>query len=92
VTASDNQWLSPAHAGGWQMDVDDRRRPAQLVLHHGLTKVLTLPIASAAEVPAAADRVVAGAGVPRGVPNQLVAQLAAKLAVTDGRPSSAAGR
>lgn len=90
MTASNNQWLSPAHADGWRMDVDDRQRPVRLVLHHGPMKVLTLPIASAAEVPAAADRVVAGAGVPRAIANQLVAQLAAKLAVTDGRPSPAA--
>ncbi|HLQ56317.1 MAG TPA: hypothetical protein VK162_18865 [Streptosporangiaceae bacterium] len=92
MTVSNNQWLSPAHAGGWYLDVDDRRRPALLVLYHGLTKVLMLAIASAADVPAAADLVVVGSEVPRGVANQLVAQLAAKLAVTDGRPTPAAGR
>lgn len=89
MTASHNQWLSPAHAGEWSMDVDDRRQPARLILHRGPEKVLTLPIASVAGVSAAVDRVVAGAGVPRGVANQLVTQLTAKLTVTGGRPSQA---
>lgn len=90
MTVSDNQWLSPAHAGDWLMDVDDRRHPARLILRRGRAAVLALPITSAAEVPAVADRLVASTGIPRGVANQLVAQLAAKLAVTAGRPSSAA--
>ncbi len=76
------------------MDVDDRRRPARLILQHGPGKVLRLPITSAAvaDVPAIANRLVTGTGVPRGIANQLVTQLAAKLAVTDGRPSPGAYR
>lgn len=90
MTVSDNQWLSPAHAGDWLMDVDDRGHPARLVLRRGRTTVLTLPLTSAAEVAAAADRLVISTRIPPGVASQLVAQLAAKLAVTDGRPPSAA--
>jgi hypothetical protein len=90
VTVSNNQWLSPAHAGKWMMDVDDRQQPSQLILRRDRAAVLTLSITSAAEVPTVVDRLIASSGIPRGVANQLAAQLAAKLAVIDGRLSSTA--
>lgn len=86
MTVSNNQWASPAHVDDFLMDVDDRRHPHAVILRRRYTPVLTLPISTPDELPAKADDLVANGAVARGVANQLVMQLAAKLAVTEGRP------
>ena len=86
MSVSNNQWASPAHVGDWLMDVNDRRHPTELLVRRGRTPVLTVSISAAEDVSTKADDLVTCAGLSRGVANQLVMQLAAKLAVTDGRP------
>jgi hypothetical protein len=70
--------------------VNDRAHPSELVLSHQNVEVLRLPLASVDEMPGMIDPLVAQADVSAGDAKQLVVQLLAKLAVTEGWPTASA--